>query len=138
MYTDYEFYKNKYFGELVREEEFPKYELKSRDELDYYTRMRIPYLKDEKKLNKVKMCECKIIDLMFYRDEEIKRIREYESKTVQGVITSETVGKQSVSYQKAIIRDIKTVDDELAEKIAKIIRKDLAMTGLLYRGVNCV
>lgn len=64
MYADYEFYSTKYLGELVSEDDYPKYEMKARDELDYYTRMRIPFLKDENKMERVKMCECKLIDLL--------------------------------------------------------------------------
>lgn len=137
MYADYEFYTTEYFGELVSDTEYPKYELKARDELDYYTRMRIPFI-NEDKMNKVKMCECKLIDLLYSYDQEVKKIKEYEDKSIQGVVASETVGKQSVSYQKATLRDIKTVEQERDEMISKIIRKDLSMTGLLYRGVNYV
>ena len=61
MYADYEFYSTKYLGELVSEDDYPKYEMKARDELDYYTRMRIPFVKDENKMERVKMCECKLI-----------------------------------------------------------------------------
>lgn len=137
MYADYEFYKTEYFGELVNDTEYPKYELKARDELDYYTRMRIPFI-GEDKMNKVKMCECELIDLLYNYDQEVKKIKEYEDKSIQGVVASETVGKQSVSYQKATLRDIKTVEQECDEMISKIIRKDLSMTGLLYRGVGYV
>ena len=136
MYADYEFYIAEYLGELVSEKEFPKYEVQARDELDYYTRMRIPYVKDENKMERVKMCECKLIDLLFSYDQEIARIREYELKTIDnGVIASETVGKQSVSYQKATLRDVATVEKERDSKVRDIIYKNLAMTGLLYRGV---
>lgn len=134
MYADYEFYTTKYFGELVSDTEYPKYELKARDELNYYTRMRIPFV-NEDKMNKVKMCECKLIDLLYNYDQEVKKIKEYEDKSIQGVVASETVGKQSVSYQKATLRDIKVVEKERDEMISKIIRKDLSMTGLLYRGI---
>lgn len=137
MYANYEFYTTEYFGELVSDTEYPKYELKARNELEYYTRMRIPFI-DEDKMNKVKMCECKLIDLLYSYDQEVKKIKEYEDKSIQGVVASETVGKQSVSYQKATLRDIKVVKQECDEMISKIIRKDLSMTGLLYRGVNYV
>ncbi|WP_050636182.1 hypothetical protein [Candidatus Stoquefichus sp. SB1] len=137
MYADYEFYTTKYFGELVSDTEYPKYELKARDELNYYTRMRIPFV-NEDKMNKVKMCECKLIDLLYNYDQEVKKIKEYEDKSIQGVVASETVGKQSVSYQKATLRDIKVVEKERDEMISKIIRKNLSMTGLLYRGIGYV
>ena len=137
MYADYEFYTTEYFGELVSDTEYPKYELRAREELDYYTRMRIPFISDDK-MNKVKMCECKLIDLLYDYDHEVKKIKEYEDKSIQGIVASETVGKQSVSYQKTTLRDIKTVEQECDEMISKIIRKDLSMTGLLYRGVGYV
>ena len=53
MYADYEFYSAKYLGELVSEDDYPKYEMKARDEIDYYTRMRISFLKDENKIERV-------------------------------------------------------------------------------------
>lgn len=137
MYADYEFYITKYFGELVSDTEYPKYELRAREELDYYTRMRIPFINDGK-MNKVKMCECKLVDLLYSYDQEVKKIKEYEDKSIQGIVASETVGKQSVSYQKTVLRDIKTVEKERDEMIGKTIRKDLSMTGLLYRGVGYV
>ena len=31
MYADYEFYSAKYLGELVSEDDYPKYEMKARD-----------------------------------------------------------------------------------------------------------
>lgn len=137
MYANYEFYKKEYFGELVSEELYPKYELRARNELDYYTRMRIPYVNEDIK-NKVNMCECKLIDLLFSYDQEIQKIKDYEDKSVQGLVASETVGKQSISYQKATLRDKIVVEHECDEMISKTIKKDLFMTGLLYRGVNYV
>ncbi len=133
MYSDYEFYKIDYFGELVSESDYPKYELRARNELDYYTLNKTQSYDDSK--NTVKMCQCKLIDLMYEYDQEIKKIKEYENKMIQGVVASETVGKQSVSYQKVTLRDIKTVEEELNTKIAMTIQKGLIMTGLLYRGV---
>lgn len=135
MYAGYEFYKDEYFGELVIETDYPKYELKARNELDYYTRMRIPYVKKETILNKVKMCQCKLIDLLYNYDQEVQKIKEYEDKSVEGIKASETVGKQSISYQKASLRSIEVVKNELQQDIFKTIQKDLAFTGLLYRGV---
>lgn len=134
MYADYKFYTSEYFGELVNDTDYPKYELKARDELDYYTRMRIPYIKKETIFTKVKMCQCKLIDLFYNYNQELKKIKEYEDKTIQGVIASETVGKQSVSYQKANLRNVDVVKKELNQEIFKIIQKELAYTGLLYRG----
>ena len=135
MYADYEFYKTKYLGELVSEDDYPKYEMRARDELDYHTRMRIPFVKDESKMERVKMCECKLIDLLFNYDQELATIKEYENNSVKGIIASETVGKQSISYQKATLRNKEVVDKELASKTKEIIQKSLFMTGLLYRGI---
>lgn len=139
MYADYEFYSKEYFGELVKDADYPKYERKARDELDYYTRMRIPYIKNDDILLKVKMCECKIIDLFYSYDEELNRIKEYENMAIQGSVkASETVGKQSVSFQKAELRSVEVIKTELQQEIFKTIQKDLTYTGLLYRGVAYV
>lgn len=139
MYADYEFYKNEYFGELVDDTEFPKYESRTRNELDYYTCDRILHVKREDVMNKVKMCQCKLIDLFKNYDQEIKKIQEYEEKTIKGsVVSSETVGKHSVSFQKATLKDVKAVKEELEQEISMIIRRDLSITGLLYRGVAYV
>lgn len=138
MYADYEFYSTKYLGELVSEDDYPKYEMKARDELDYYTRMRIPFVKDENKMERVKMCECKLIDLLFNYDQELAKIKEYEDKTVEGVVASETVGKHSISYQKASLRSKADVEKERSKKIKELIHKNLFMTGLLYSGLSYV
>ena len=138
MYADYEFYSTKYLGELVSEDGYPKYEMKARDELDYYTRMRIPFVKDENKMERVKMCECKLIDLLFNYDQELAKIKEYEDKTVEGVVASETVGKHSISYQKASLRSKADVEKERSKKIKELILKNLFMTGLLYSGLSYV
>lgn len=138
MYADYEFYSAKYLGELVSEDDYPKYEMKARDEIDYYTRMRIPFLKDENKMECVKMCECKLIDLLFNYDQELAKIKEYEDKTVEGVVASETVGKHSISYQKASLRNKTDIEKERSKKIKELIHKNLFMTGLLYSGLSYV
>lgn len=138
MYADYEFYSTKYLGELVSEDDYPKYEMRARDELDYYTRMRIPFVKDENKMERVKMCECKLIDLLFNYDQEFAKIKEYEDRTIEGVISSETVGKHSISYQKASLRNKADVEKERSKKIKELIYKNLFMTGLLYRGLSYV
>lgn len=138
MYADYEFYSTKYLGELVSEDDYPKYEMRARDELDYYTRMRIPFVKDENKMERVKMCECKLIDLLFNYDQELAEIKEYEDRTIEGVISSETVGKHSISYQKASLRNKVDVEKERSKKIKELIYKNLFMTGLLYRGLSYV
>lgn len=135
MYADYKFYKNSYLGELVKEEDYPKYEMRAREELDYYTRMRIPFLKDEIKMERVKMCESKLIDLLFNYDQELSRINEYENRMLDGVIASETVGKQSISYQKASFRTREEIEKDRSKKIKELIQKNLYMTGLLYGGV---
>lgn len=137
MYADYEFYVQSYYGEAIDEDSFPKYELRAREELDYYTFDRIQYVTDEGTMKKVKMCECRLMDLFNTYDEEIQRIKNYQAKQVEGngLISSETVGKQSVSYQKATLRDIATVENELKSKTVEMIIKNLGMTGLLYRGV---
>lgn len=133
MYSDYEFYTNEYFGELVSESDYPKYELKARNELDYYTLNRIPNYDDKNGI--IKMCQCELIDLLCEYDQEIKKNKEYENKMIQGVVASETVGKQSVSYQKVTLRDIKTVKDERDKEIKKLINRRLWSTGLLFQGV---
>lgn len=135
MYADYEFYSAKYLGELVSEDDYPKYEMKARDELDYYTRMRIPFINDENKMERVKMCECKLIDLLFNYDQELSRIEEYENKMLEGTVASETVGKHSISYQKASFRTREEIEKDRSKKIKELIQKNLFMTGLLYRGV---
>lgn len=135
MYADYEFYERKYLGELVNFDDYPKYEMKARDELDYYTRMRIPFINDENKMERVKMCECKLIDLLFNYDQELSRIEEYENKMLEGTIASETVGKHSISYQKASFRTREEIEKDRSKKISELIQKNLFMTGLLYRGV---
>lgn len=96
------------------------------------------FSKDENKIERVKMCECKLIDLLFNYDQELAKIKEYEDKTVEGVVSSETVGKHSISYQKASLRSKADVEKERSKKIKELIHKNLFMTGLLYSGLSYV
>lgn len=136
MYVTYEYYLNSYGGE-VPEKDFSKYEKRAGKELDYYTVDRIPLVDNTQTLSKVEYCMCEIIDLFYEVDQQKKLSKDNQKKQSDGeAVSSETVGKQSVSYQKFDVKSVKEIEEELKGQIYNVIRKRLAFTGLLYRGIN--
>lgn len=109
-YVDYTFYSSQYMGNKIKEQEFEKYEVIAKSIVDVYTFNRIK----EPDTN-IKMAMCEIIDT-------IKNLEENEGKQ----IVSEKVGTYSVSY---------SASEQSDSIFRKILKRWLAHTGLLYRGV---
>lgn len=116
MYVDYEFYKTEWHGKLAQED-FDKLELQARIVVDLYTLNRIKEL--EVISEKVKYAVCELIDYM-------SKLEENDGKE----IASETVDKYSVTYVTSNDKDT------VKAKQKDIIKKWLAHTGLMYRGIT--
>lgn len=138
-YVDYTYYKETFMGDLLKNEDFPKYEVKARAYIDYITLQRArlgctnPYIKDA-----IQMCTCALAEQYQIFDIQSKHKKDFEARLdANEVIASETVGKQSVSYQKSNVDtrtdlDLKKENDKLLIGIAQ---QYLSLTGLLYRGL---
>jgi len=122
MVSDYDFYRNVYYGEILTAEDFPKYATRADaylSELTYgrYTNSSLP----EKTITAVKMAECAVADLCFTTEAE---------STVSSAISKETVGDHSVTYRTG-----SDAAKTLSARIKETAERYLFPTGLLYRGI---
>lgn len=113
-YADFEFYKNVFLGNAITESEFTRLEQRASEYIDMITSGKAKYFTDVEECLKKACCAVA---------EEILKAEK------GGTVSSETVGKYTVSYGVS--------QDELSSKESKILRvckMYLGETGLLYRG----
>ena len=134
MMTTYDFYKSKYYGDIVPDSSFAKYESLAEDDLHYITSDR---LRNEKTFDdRVQKAVCALADL------EYQLYIAKESTGVNGdgtgkQIKSKSSGGESISYDignnmiYAVLSDI-TAQKKLKYNTAK---QYLSGTGLLYAGI---
>lgn len=106
-YTDYEFYKTKYYGDVVPEEDFLKYTERAGDRIDNMTFNRlVDGLPTELRANvMVQKAVCAVADVLYQIDAIRKASMEtvgtikHEDGTVTGKrISSVSSGSESISY----------------------------------------
>lgn len=106
-YTDYEFYKNKFYGDTVPESDFLKYAERASDRIDQYTfdRLADGLPDDERVKTKVKKAVCAVADTM-YQIDQIKKasmdtvgtIQKEDGTVVNKAVSSVSSGNESISY----------------------------------------
>lgn len=106
-YTDYEFYKNKFYGDTVPESDFLKYAERASDRIDQYTFDRLVdgLPDDERVKTKVQKAVCAVADTM-YQIEQIKKasmdtigtIQREDGTVVNKAVSSVSSGNESISY----------------------------------------
>lgn len=119
----------------VSEAEFPKYKTQASYYLEYITFNKALNPVEDWVEKKVKYAMCKVIDLLFDYDTELKLLKESDKKILESGLKSETIKSHSVSF-----RDVKgDSQGELLKGTEDIIystlRTILIPTGLLYRGL---
>lgn len=126
-YTDYDFYKSTYKGNMPQND-FDKLVLRASYEVqkNIFNRNIIDY-KDE-----VQMATCSITDI-FLKIEELENKKETILSTQ--VLKSESVANYSRTFDTASTDDIDVEISNQKEKIKEELKKYLLFTGLLYRGV---
>lgn len=96
-YTSYDFYRQKYFGESVSETEFPKWNEKASDKLDFLTSgniRKIGYAQlEEFAREQIQKAVCRLADEMQAIE---KRTAEYDAGKV---IKSHSAGSESISFE---------------------------------------
>lgn len=96
-YTSYDFYRQKYFGESVSETEFPKWNEKASDKLDFLTSgniRKIGYAQlEEFAREQIQKAVCRLADEMRAIE---KRTAEYDAGKV---IKSHSAGSESISFE---------------------------------------
>ncbi len=117
MYATFEDYTKDFFGDIILEESFSKYEYKARLELDRFTFGRLKGLQEIP--TEAKQCVCEIAEYLYS-----------EAQKTHSGISSESTDGYSVTYQKE--KSSSAINRELYQ----IAVKHLATTGLLYRGIG--
>lgn len=117
-YTTYDYYTKDFFGDVIPEKSFLKYEGKARFIIDQFTFDR---LKDKTFIPiEVENCMCDMMEYLYEQD----------SKEKGNGISSETTDGYSVTYQKE-----KSVKEKQSD-LYRIARKYLSRTGLMNRMVR--
>lgn len=131
-YIDYDFYVNKYMGDMP-EENFEKLALRASAEVQ-----RNIFNRDiEKYKDEVQMATCSVADILF----KIEQVESRKNKLVSSnandkVVSSESVGDLSRTFANTTnLTDLEKEISNQKNKILEEIRLYLLHTGLLYRGV---
>lgn len=106
-YTDYEFYKNEFYGDAVPESNFLKYADRASDRIDQYTFDRLVdgLPENERAKTKVQKAVCAVADTM-YQIDQIKKasmdaigtIQREDGTVVNKAVSSVSSGNESISY----------------------------------------
>ena len=125
MISDYAFYRDTYLGEMLTEENFPKYALRADSFLDLLTTGR--YAKGclpAGAVEAVKMAECAIADLCLNLEQA--ELQSDAAWKVEG----EKVGNHSVTY-----RNYAEIAKQTERQIHEVAVRYLLRWGLLNRGI---
>lgn len=106
-YTDYEFYKSKFYGDTVPESDFPKYAERASDRIDQYTFDRLVdgLPENERAKTKVQKAVCAVADAI-YQIEQIKKasmdtvgtIQKEDGTVINKAVSSVSSGNESITY----------------------------------------
>lgn len=126
--VNYSYYKETYGGISIPELSFKKMVIEASSRVNYYTLNRI----NEKILNdNIRNTACEIAELLYSQELLKTNVLDNTKEKV-----SETVGKHSVTYanNKSLQEKYILSKSELNNEIYQICLKNLAYTGLMYRG----
>lgn len=126
-YTDYDFYKDTYKGNMP-EDDFNKLVIRASYEIrkNIFNRDITGY-EDE-----VQLATCSVADTLL----NIEQLKNKKEKILSNqTLKSESVGDYSRTFDTSSVNDIETEISNLRTKIIEEIRMYLLDTGLLYRGV---
>ena len=106
-YTDYGFYTNKYFGDVVPELDFQKYAERASNRIDRITFDRIAHMhQDDPKMNKkIQEATCAVAESLYQIDiakrasmEAFERIHQEDGTVTGKVVSSVSSGSESRTY----------------------------------------
>ncbi len=127
VYVDFAYYKNKYYGSLIPEEEFDRYAAQASRQIDRITAGRARTYNDAADLIKNAACEGAEIFYRFDQERDIAaKNAGKSSETVQSYSVSYRDMSQSLSYEN------------IQKTVNQALYVSLAATGLLYRGALLV
>lgn len=130
--TNYDFYKNTYYGDSVAESSFPKWESKAEQKLNYLCGGRIDDEVIAEFGEKLQYAVCEIMDILY----RVDLMEKNPNDTNNASVKSMSSGGQSVSFNNnetefdAAISSRKDQDRMILDRISEY----LFDTGLLYKG----
>ena len=126
-YTNYNFYKLKYIGNEVPQNDFEILSVRASEIIQsrIFNRDIMGYE------NKVQEATCSVAEVLY----KIKNIENKIYSSDNKEVKSESVGDYSKTYNTASVSEQKEKISNLKQEIERKIRMYLADTGLLYRGV---
>lgn len=135
MITNSEFYKSKYFGDIIPDDCFERYESKATDDLHELTFNRLK--EQEEYSDEVQKAVCALAELNYQIQIATKATMVKENGS-GGVIKSKSSGGESVSYDMGNNLIYTVLNDKKAQEQLKYntVKKYLHGTGLLYAGVE--
>lgn len=135
MITNYEFYTSKYFGDIIPETVFEKYESRAEDDLNELTFGRIKGL--DEYTEEIQKAVCALSELNYQIDIAMKATG-LNADGSGGMIKQKSSGGESISYEVGNKLVYSVLNDDTAQKKLKYntVAKYLRNTGLLYAGVE--
>lgn len=106
-YADYQFYTEKYYGDTVPENDFPKYADRSSDRIDAITFDRLVngFPEEERAVAKVKKAVCAVAEALYQIDqikktsmESVGTITREDGTVVSKSVSSISSGSESISF----------------------------------------
>lgn len=128
MYADYQFYKERYYGNAISEEDFPRLAERAADIISSATLGRADGNLSEKVSEKVKKLNCALAEVVQNQEKA-----EANAFSARGSVVSESVGSWSASYGTNATAAAQI--GSISEQKNGVIAQYLAGTGLLYGGV---
>lgn len=150
-YTDYNFYTDSFFGDVLTSENADKYLERASDEIDTLTYRRLtgafPII--EADAIKVKKAVCAVAEVLYLVDfqRQAVALQQTADGSYRGAVSSISSGKESISYATGSAASVYAIaaadDNKLNALISDITTKYLANvpdangTNLLYAGWGC-
>lgn len=106
-YVDYQFYTEKYYGDTVPEDDFPKYADRASDRIDAITFDRLVngFPEEERAATKVKKAVCAVADALHQIDqikktsmESVGTVTREDGTVVSKAVSSISSGSESISF----------------------------------------
>ena len=133
MIVDFTYYTEVFEGTAINEEDFKRLSKKAERFVNYATCNQADTTSGTV-LETVKECICEIAE----QYQIMEKLEKQALGEGEKVISSESVGSWSVSYDTPTKTDVNTLEytTEKNKRLYSIVKEHLAFTGLLYRGVS--
>lgn len=118
VYADYTYYTEVYMGHEIAKEDFPRLSQRASEWIDQLTFGRAAGVTEENLLTAVQSACCAAAEA----------VQQNEASQKAGVVSSERVGDQSVTYARVSA-------GEAQGSVTRAVSRYLANTGLMYAGV---